>query len=149
MEVQDQYLSKQALYEITTFNDTLKEVFDIHFARHGLSEPKFKALIQLYMAGDHGLVQSELGKRLMVSRANITGLINRLEKENLVVRKDDPCDKRVFRICLTSRAFALLHSFLPMHNNFMHKAVSLLNRQEKETLISLLRKLNKGLESIL
>ncbi len=148
MEVQDRYLSKQALSELTSFHDAMEDAFDMHFARYGLSSPKFKALIHLYMAGDYGLIQSDLGTKMQVSRANITGLIERLEKEGLVVRKNDPTDKRVFRACLTNRAFTLMHIFLPQHNDFMAKVMSSLNRQEKETLISLLRKLSQGLESI-
>lgn len=145
---QDRYLSKQALYELTSFHDAMQDTFDVHFARHGLSEPKFKALVHLYMAGDVGLIQSELSSKMQVSRANITGLIERLEKEGMVVRRSDPSDKRVFRVYLTNRAFALMHAFLPIHNEFMYKVMSGLNGKEKETLITLLRKLNKGLESI-
>lgn len=100
------------------------------------------------MTGDHGLIQSELGKKLLVSRANVTGLIDRLEKENLVVRRNDPSDKRVFRVCLTNRACALIQAFLPVHNNYMQNVMSTLDIHEKEVLISLLRKFNKGLNSI-
>lgn len=146
--ISDIQLSKLALYELTSFQDAMKDVFDIHFARHGLSEPKFKALIHLYMTGDRGLIQSELGAKMQVSRANITGLVERLEKEGFVVRNDDPSDKRAFRVCLTKRAFALMHTFIPIHNNFMYKVMSALDSHEKETLISLLKKLTKGLESI-
>jgi len=144
----DVYLAKLALYELTSFHDAMEDAFDIHFAKYGLSSPKFKVLINLYMAGDRGLIQSELGTKLHVSRANITGLVERLEKEGLVVRNNDPTDKRVFRVCLTNRAFALMHAFLPVHNDFMHKLMSALDRNEKEVLISLLRKLEKGLDSI-
>lgn len=144
----DAYLSKLALFELASFNDAIKDSFDIHFARYGLSEPKFKILINLYMAGDQGLIQSELSAKINVSRANITGLVDRLEKEGLVVRNNDPSDKRALRVCLTSRAFALMHAFIPVHNEFMHKIMLPLNKEEKELLISLLKKLNKGLESI-
>lgn len=145
---QDRYLSKQALYELNSFHDTLNDLFSMHYARYGLSEPKFKALIHLYMTGDQGLIQSELGAKMQVSRANITGLVERLEKEGLIVRNNDPSDKRVFRVCLAKRAFALMHAFIPIHNDYMHKVMSSLERQEKETLINLLKKLNKGLESL-
>lgn len=117
----------------------------MHFARYGLSSAKFNALIHLYMAGDRGLTQSELGQKVLVSRPTMSGLVERLEKENLVVRNTDPTDKRVFRVCLTKRAFALIHAFLPAHNDYMHKVMSSLDKQEKETLISLLEKIRKGL----
>lgn len=126
----------------------MEDVFEMHFARYNLSGPKFNALIHLYMAGDRGLIQSELSKKMLVSRANITGLLERLEKDDLVVRTDDPSDKRVFRVSLTDRAAALINVFLPVHNDYMHNVMSALDRHEKEVLIALLRKLNKGLESI-
>jgi MarR family 2-MHQ and catechol resistance regulon transcriptional repressor len=63
MEAQDRYLSKQALYELTSFHDAMEDVFDVHFARHGLSSAKFKALIHLYMTGDRGFIIDPVGIR--------------------------------------------------------------------------------------
>jgi len=126
----------------------MDDVFSLQFARYGLSWPKFNALIHLYMTGDRGLIQSELSKKMLVSRANITGLIERLEKEGLVVRRNDPSDKRVLRVCLTDRAVRLIDTFLPVHNEYMHKVMSVLDRDEKEVLISLLKKIHKGLDSV-
>ena len=128
--------------------DTLEDVLSMHFARYGLSWPKFNALVQLYMTGDRGITQSELSKKMLVSRANITGLIERLEKEDLVVRRNDSSDKRVFLVCLTNRAVTLMNAFLPVHNNYIHKIMSALDRNEKEVFILLLEKLKAGLEEI-
>lgn len=141
----DRYLSKRTLYELKTTWEAIEDVFSIHFARYGLSSAKFNALVHLYMAGDHGLTQSELGKKVLASRPTISGLVERLEKEDLVVRNADPSDKRVFRVCLTNRAFALMHAFLPVHNDYMHKVMSVLDRHDREALISLLEKIKKGL----
>ncbi|HBV97699.1 MAG: MarR family transcriptional regulator [Peptococcaceae bacterium BICA1-7] len=120
----------------------------MNFARYGLSSAKFNALIHLYMAGDRGLTQSELGKKVLVARPTISGLIERLEKENLVARSTDPADKRVFRVCLTNRAIILMNTFIPIHNNYMNKTMSALDRHEKEVFISLLEKIRKGLGSV-
>ncbi|SFG93078.1 MarR family transcriptional regulator, 2-MHQ and catechol-resistance regulon repressor [Desulfotomaculum arcticum] len=144
----DSYLSKRALLELTSFYDTLEDVSSMHFGRYSLSWPKFNALIRLYMAGERGLTQSELSKKMLVSRANITGLIERLEKEDLVVRGTDPSDKRVLRVSLSNRAAILMNAFLPVHNNFINKVMSALNTHEKEVFISLLEKLKKGLDSV-
>ncbi len=142
----DYHLSKRTLYELKTTWDAIEDEFAMHFARYGLSSAKFNALIHLYMAGDRGLTQSELGKKVLAARPTISGLIERLEKDGLVVRNTDPADKRVFRVCLTNRAVALISAFLPVHNDYMHKTMSALDRQEKEVLISLLEKIRKGLE---
>jgi MarR family 2-MHQ and catechol resistance regulon transcriptional repressor len=144
----DRYLSTRTLIELASFWDNLDDVLEMHFARYGLSNAKFNALVQLFMTGDQGLTQSELSKKLLVSRANITRLIDRLEKEDLVVRKTDAADKRVFQLCLTDKATILMNAFVPIHNQYVHKIISALDRNEKEMLILLLGKLKKGLESI-
>ena len=136
------------MLDLTSTWDTLEDVFSMHFARYGLSWPKFNALVQLYMAGDRGMTQSELSKKMLVSRANITGLIERLEKEDLVVRRNDTSDKRVFLVCLTNRAVTLMNVFLPVHNNYIHKIMSALDRNEKEVFILMLEKLKNRLETI-
>ncbi|WP_094602758.1 HTH-type transcriptional regulator MhqR [Sporomusa silvacetica DSM 10669] len=118
----------------------------MHFARYSLSKAKFNALIQLFMTGGQGLTQSELGKKLLVSRANVTRLIDRLEKEDMVIRKGDPADKRVFQLYLTDRASMLMNTFVPIHNQYVHKIMSVLDTNEKELLITLLDKLKKGLD---
>lgn len=133
---------------MTLLQGALEDVFSMHFARYGLSAPKFQVLVHLYMAGDYGLIQSEISKKMMVSRANITSLLDRLEKEGLVVRKSDPKDKRVFRVYPTERAVALIHAFLPVHNELIHNMMSPLDANEKECMISLLVKLRQGLDSI-
>lgn len=141
----DFHVSKQALLELISLHHALEDVFAMHFAKFGLSWPKFNLLIHLYMAGDQGLIQSELSKKLVVSRANITSLIERLERDNLVLRTSDSTDKRVYRIKLTNRAVALMNSLLPIHNEYTHKVMSALDKEELELLTSLLVKLNKGL----
>ena len=98
----DYNLSKQTLHELKSTWEALEDVFSMHFARYSLSGPKFNALIHLYMTGDRGLTQSELGKKVLISRPSISGLVERLEKEGLVVRNTDPSDKKVFRVCLTN-----------------------------------------------
>jgi DNA-binding MarR family transcriptional regulator len=147
-ESEERYLALRTLFEMDSTYDAIEDVLAMHFARYGLSRAKFSALMQLRLAGDTGLTQSELGKKMLVSRANITTLIERLEKDNLVVRSGDPADKRAFRVHLTERAASLLNHFLPIHNDFVYKLIRTLNKTEKETLISLLQKLKKGLDSI-
>src|SRR6266511_153498 len=112
-EVPNRYASTRALIELTLLHDELEDVFSMHFARYGLSRAKFNALIQLYMDDNQGLTQSELGKRMLVSRANVTGLIDRLEKEDLVVRRNDASNKRVLRLFLTERAIGIMNLFMP------------------------------------
>ena len=49
----------------------------------------------------------ELSRRLLVTSGNVTGLVERLAKEGLVVREVDAADRRVYRVLLTARGQAL------------------------------------------
>ncbi len=51
---------------------------------------------------DHGAMSpSELGERLIVTRATVTGLLDSLERRNLVVRSPNPDDRRGLAVAIT------------------------------------------------
>ncbi|MDQ0285787.1 MULTISPECIES: MarR family winged helix-turn-helix transcriptional regulator [Desulfofundulus] len=142
------YLAVRTVIELTRTMDLLEDLLARHFAHFNLSQPKFNALMELYYAGEEGLPLSELGQRMLVSRANITGLVDRLERDGLVVRVVDPKDRRVIRAQITPRAVQLIHGVLPLHMDLLKRATSSLNIEEKETLIRLLVKLQQGLDKL-
>jgi MarR family transcriptional regulator, transcriptional regulator for hemolysin len=58
-----------------------------------LSGPKFAALSRM-VETNKPISLHELAAKLSCVRSNITQLIDRLEKQGLVRRLDDPCDRR-------------------------------------------------------
>lgn len=64
-----------------------------------ITPDQFKVLTHLWR--NDGLQQSELATCTDRNRANVTRIIDILERENVVMRKDDPNDRRVFKIYLT------------------------------------------------
>lgn len=138
------YLSVRAVIEFTKTYELLEDIFSRHFGRFGLSQPKFTALMHLRHAGEQGLPLSELGQKMTVSRANITGLVDRLEKDGLVRREQDPTDRRILRAQITTRAMQLLEGMLPIHNKFVQQFMNVLTLQEKEQLLTLLGKLQQA-----
>ncbi len=64
-----------------------------------ITPEQFGVLTHLWR--NDGLPQSELAVCTNRNRANVTRIIDILEREGIVVRKDDPNDRRVFRIYLT------------------------------------------------
>jgi DNA-binding MarR family transcriptional regulator len=71
----------------------------------GLSLAKFGALANLVDAGE-ALPLRTLADRCACVRSNMTQLVDRLEAEKLVVRADDPHDRRSVRAALTSEGRA-------------------------------------------
>ncbi|MEW5784506.1 MAG: MarR family transcriptional regulator [Bacillota bacterium] len=101
---------------------------------------------ELRHAGEEGLPLCQLGEKLLVTRANITGLIDRLEKDGLVIREADVSDRRVIRARLTRQAQNKLDAVLPLHGAFTGMALESLDLPEKEQLLALLQKLQAGLK---
>jgi len=67
----------------------------------GLSLAKFGALAELVQAGEP-IALGALADRCACVRSNITQLVDRLESDGLVVRSDDPHDRRSIRAGLTA-----------------------------------------------
>ncbi len=60
------------------------------------------------LCGTGGLSGAEIGARLVLDSASITGVIDRLEAGGLVERHPDPKDRRVHQIMATPRAAAVM-----------------------------------------
>src|SRR5919106_9542 len=71
----------------------------------GLSLAKFGVLSKLAAAGEP-LPLSTLAERSACVRSNITQLVDRLEADKLVIRVDDPHDRRLVRATLTAEGRA-------------------------------------------
>jgi DNA-binding MarR family transcriptional regulator len=132
------------------FLDTTAEVyaaFDTRFERFGLSAGKFTILMQLYTA-KRELPPSEFASRAHVTRATITGLLDRLEREGLVERQNHPRDRRMLTVHLTDKGKTLVESMLPGHFCQTRELMASLTKSEKKTLVELLGKLKLGAEAL-
>jgi len=79
--------------------------FEVALEPVGLSLAKFGLLARL-VAADEPLPLSTLAERAACVRSNSTQLIDRLEADKLVVRVDDPHDRRLVRAALTAEGRA-------------------------------------------
>lgn len=66
----------------------------------GLTGAQYNVLNVLADSAD-GMSQRELSDVLVVDRSNVTGMLDRMQKAGWVQRRDDPADRRVYRVTLT------------------------------------------------
>lgn len=85
------------------------------FKEHGLTEAQFFTLMSIYLAENKVLTFSEISKLLMVSRANISGIIQRLEERRLIRRMPDSNDRRLVYARLTKEGEKLVESIRPSY----------------------------------
>lgn len=114
--------------------------------REGLSTAAFNVMMILSRCGEGGCQMSELGELLLVSRANVTGLVDCLERRGLVGRSPSPEDRRVRLVRLTGAGEGLLEGILPRHYGEVRAALRGLSDRDKADLSRLLTKLRRGVQ---
>lgn len=114
--------------------------------REGLSTAAFNVLMILSRSGEGGCPMYELGELLLVSRANVTGLVGCLERRGLVERAPSAEDRRVRLVRLTESGARMLEGVLPRHYGEVRAALRGLSLKEKTDLSRLLTKLRRGVQ---
>lgn len=109
----------------------------------GLSLAKFGALANLVEAGE-ALPLRTLADRCACVRSNMTQLVDRLEAEKLVVRADDPHDRRSVRAALTSEGRARHAEGVKVIRTVERELFSKLSSKRAEELMESLRVLAGG-----
>jgi MarR family 2-MHQ and catechol resistance regulon transcriptional repressor len=86
---------------VMILNSVIERTGNRKLEEHGLTMAQWMALGCVGHAGDEGISHSHLGQRLMLSKAPITGIVDRLERAGLVERRADAHDRRVSRAVIT------------------------------------------------
>lgn len=105
-----------------------------------------KVLRLLHLADEERLPQHEIGKKLGVTSANVTYLIDGLEREGLVLRSGNPDDRRVTFIQLTPKGHELASRLVPTVAEFMATTCQDFSEAEKKVFVDLLIRLRKRSE---
>jgi DNA-binding MarR family transcriptional regulator len=107
--------------------------------------PRFDVLSQLARAQQggkpDGLTMGELSQRMMVSAGNVTGLVDGLVADGLIVRHAQPGDRRSARVRLTAAGQKTFEAILPTHEGWIDAAFAGLEPAEIRRLLALLAKL--------
>ena len=117
-------------------------------ARQGTSQGKFTILMLLNRDPAVGISPSDLADRSGVTRATITGLLDGLSREKLVVREDDVGDRRKAVVRLTRRGSRQLEAMLPDYYRQVAELMGELSDDEKAGLVELLGKVNTRLPGL-
>ncbi|MBN2223411.1 MAG: MarR family transcriptional regulator [Deltaproteobacteria bacterium] len=67
----------------------------------GLGLTAAQAMVMRFLFDEDGITSKELGERTQLDSATLTGIIDRLEAQKLVVRAGNPDDRRAISVRLT------------------------------------------------
>ncbi len=101
-----------ALLQILQTAEAIWNASRVFFEQWNLSPSQFNVLNLLRQQPD-GCSQIELSRSLIMHRSNVTGLVDRLEKRGLVVRRSNPHDRRIHIVSISPAGQKLMRRVLP------------------------------------
>lgn len=114
--------------------------------RADLTGPQLTVLKLLEQFGDLSL--SGLSERIRAQNSTVTGIIDRMEREELVVRERSKEDRRVVYIRLTDKGRELAREIPVEPMEIFRSALESLNGDEMRTLLRIMTKLAKRVRQI-
>ncbi len=137
--------SKEDLATLKTFvklaraTDTVTTVTHRHLASEKLTISQFGVLVALYHLGS--MCQRDVARKILKSTANITTVIDNLEKRGLVKRERSDVDRRYITLHITVQGAELVRRIFPVHLKGVVESFQCLTKSEQQTLGSLCKKL--------
>jgi DNA-binding MarR family transcriptional regulator len=95
---------------------------------------------------DHGTMPpSELGERLIVTRATVTGVLDSLERRSFVRRSPNPADRRSLLVEITPAGLAVVQQLRTIVHRNEKDWMTVLSEEESRTYIDLLHRIQDRL----
>lgn len=115
-------------------------------ARTGLSLTDFAIMEALLHKGP--MTINRIGDKVLLTSGSMTAAVNRLENRGMVQRIQDPADGRCFFVHLTKTGRKTIQEAFENHQKRLESAVEILDKDERDELVRLLKKLGRHAESM-
>src|SRR5437868_8816521 len=142
---------ENALREMIRVFGLVEKVMQPYFARFGISGAQWGIMRNLHRAEEQGLPGlrlTDLSERLLIRPPSVTGVVDRLERAELVVRDGSPFDMRAKQVALTPKGRELVERILAVHGRQIDTVLGVLNPAEQTEFHRLLSLLEQHLEGI-
>lgn len=138
---------EEAIYSIGLLYNLLSAQIENYLQTYNLTAGKLNVLVAIrHQGGEDGISQVEISKHLIVSPANMTKLLDKLQNEGLVTRGAQEGDRRVNIIRVTAKGAKLLDQLWPGYLKVLEGLTFKLNHKDQQALSSLLIKWINTLE---
>ena len=109
------------------------------FKNYGLTFPQYNVLRVLDSSENRQNTISNVGKIMLVSGANMTGIAKRLEKNGFLLRKSDPNDERITLLEITPKGREQLKNISREKDANIARYMGHFSDEQKNEVLSLLR----------
>ena len=139
-------LAEAVIYSIARTAELLTWQLSPLYKRAGLTAASFNLLMLLKHGRDiDTLTQHTIGKRLVASASDMSGLIDRLERKSLV-RRAPGKDRRSKRLEIAPRGLKIIEQIWEQHLAMVDELAKPLSKVEATGLVQALAQLRKDLQ---
>lgn len=131
-----------SLKTMVVLRKAMRKVDTLLFAdlkKQQLTPTQFSVLEVLYSKGEMKI--SKLMDKILATSGNMTVVIKNMERNGFIYRNPCPYDKRASMVGLTEKGRELIANVLPEHVASVEEVLLPLSDSDKETLITILKKL--------
>jgi DNA-binding MarR family transcriptional regulator len=139
----DLNLDEKIMVTIVRIAEHFKKDSSTIFKNYGLTFPQYNVLRVLDGSETGQNTVTNIGKVLLVTCANMTGIAKRLEKNGFLMRKGDPKDERVTLLEITPKGRQALNNISESKDKNIERYLVDFTDQEKDLLLKNLRILTR------
>lgn len=137
--------SLKALTVLLRSSQHVQESIKRSIAKFNLNTSEFGVLELLYHKGEQPI--QNIGKKILLASSSLTYVIDKLETKELVTRKPCGTDRRVIFTSITPKGRKLMDEIFPMNEKDIVAVFSVLEPEELETYIHLVKKVGLHAET--
>jgi MarR family transcriptional regulator, 2-MHQ and catechol-resistance regulon repressor len=141
-------VATRGLFALRALAQRIDDDYNTWLTPLGLTATKLNYLAVLYATPGHTLPLTDLSRYTHASNANVTIIMNALERAGLVRRRPNPADRRSIVAILQPKGMALIDKVFPIHHRNIKLALSGVTVAERRALISLLVKIGDGFDTL-
>ncbi|RDU37704.1 MarR family transcriptional regulator [Neobacillus piezotolerans] len=112
--------------------------------KSNLNVTEFSVLEVLYQKGT--LTIQQICQNVLISSGSMTYVIDKLEKRGLLKRSACPNDRRAIHVSITDEGLNIMDMIMPKYLDMVDGLFEVLNPEEAETFLKLLKKVNNTVE---
>lgn len=127
--MQDEFLSTMHRWIEVFMRRSIRDL--IQFTKeHGLSMSQINSLMHLHRRGSCAV--SDIGDHLGITNAAASQMLDRMVQQDLILRTEDPDDRRVKQIALTEKGRGVVRKSIAARQKWMDELSTVLSPAEKD-----------------
>ncbi len=139
-------IHEQLFDELSAFNRKLRAFFDAAVREEGLTLTRARVLFALSRRGP--LTQKDLAEELEIETPTLVRVLDGMEKQSLIRRREDETDRRAKRIEMLASGEAAYASVNALARHFRVQVAEDISPEDILTALAVIRKLTANLQAL-